>query len=95
MIRYFEESNGNKYLTQVPTNESKDIMRKYEELWSEIRDLIKSKTKNSDGYDEKYMKIKSNWDNELHLNKTIDISSMIIAVRAVLPENEKYYSNVF
>ena len=95
MIRYFEESNGNKYLTQVPTNESKDIMRKYEELWSEIRDLIKSKTKNSDGYDEKYMKIKSNWDNELHLNKTIDISSMIIAVRAVFPENEKYYSNVF
>ena len=29
------------------------------------------------------MKIKSNWDNELPLNQTIDISIMIIVVRAV------------
>ena len=29
---YFEEINGNKYLTPVPTNESKDkIKKKYEE----------------------------------------------------------------
>ena len=33
---YFEEINKNKYLTLVPTNESKGII-KYEELWSKIR----------------------------------------------------------
>ena len=53
---YFEEINGNKYLTLVPTNENKE--KKYEELWSKIRDLIRSITKNSDDYYEKYMKIK-------------------------------------
>ena len=42
---YFEEINGKKYLTLAPTNESKEITRKYEELWSEIRDLITSITK--------------------------------------------------
>ena len=47
----------------VPTNERKKI-KKYEELWSKIRDLIRSITKNSDDYDEKYMKIKLNsYDN--------------------------------
>ena len=45
---YFEEINKNKYLTLVPTNESKEIMKKYEELWSKTRDLIRSITKNSD-----------------------------------------------
>ena len=35
---YFEEINGNEYLTLVLTNESKGIRKKYEELWSKIRD---------------------------------------------------------
>ena len=43
---YFEEINGNKYLTLVSTIESKEIIKKYEELWSKIRDLIRSITKN-------------------------------------------------
>ena len=41
----------------VPTNESKEKIKKYEELWSKIRDLIKSVTKKSNDYDEKYIKI--------------------------------------
>ena len=40
--------------------------------------LMRSITKNSDNYDEKYMKIKFNWDNELPLNRTIEIPSMSI-----------------
>ena len=92
---YFEEINGNKYLTLVPTNENKEKIKKYEELWSKIRDLIRSITKNSDDYDEKYMKIKFNSDDELPLNKMIEIPSMIIVVRAVFHENNKYYPQVF
>ena len=58
----FEENNGNKYLTVVPINESKEINKKYEELWIEIGDLIRLVTKNSDDYDGKYMKNKFNSD---------------------------------
>ena len=54
----YEEINGDKYLSLVPTNENKDKIKKYEELWSKIRDLIRSMTKNSGDYDEKHMKIK-------------------------------------
>ena len=38
---YSEEVNGNKYLMPVPANESKEKIKKYEELCSKIRDLIR------------------------------------------------------
>ena len=45
-------------------------MKEYEELWIKIRDLIRSITKNLDDYDEKYMKIEFDPDDNLPLNKT-------------------------
>ena len=35
---YFEEINGNKYLTLDPNNERKEKIKKYEDLWIKIRD---------------------------------------------------------
>ena len=36
-----EEINRKKYLTLVPANESKEKRKKYKELWSKIRYLIR------------------------------------------------------
>ena len=69
MNGYFEEIDINKSLTLVSSNESKEVIKKYEEMWSKIRDLTSSITKYWDNYDEKYMKIKFNFDNELPLNR--------------------------
>ena len=93
MNGYNEEINGDKYLTL--TNESKEKAKKYEELWIKIRCLIRSIIKNSDDYDEKYTKIKFNLDDELPLNKKIEIPSMTIVVRAISVKNNKYYPQVF
>ena len=60
-----------------------------------IRDLIRPMTKSSDDCDEKYMKIKLNTDYKLPLNKTIEIPTMIIVVRANFLESNKYYPQVF
>ena len=68
--------------------------KNYGKLWIKIRDLIRLITKNSDDYDQKCMKIKFNSDNELTLNKMIKIPSIIIVVRAVLHENNKYYPQI-
>ena len=62
---------------------------------SKIKDLIRSIAKSSDDYQEKYMKIKSNSHDELPLNKTIEIPSMIIIPRAVFHENNKHYPHLF
>ena len=65
-----------------------------EQLWIKINDLIRSVTKQSDDYDEKYIKIKFYLDDELPLNKTIEIPVMIIVVTAIFYEN-KYYPHIF
>ena len=41
------------------------------------------------------MKIKFNLDDELPLNKAVEILSMIIVVRAVFNENNKHYPQIF
>ena len=65
---YFEEIIGKKYLTIVSTNESTDKIKKYEESWNKIRDLIRSVTKKLDDYNEQFIKTKLNSDNKLSLN---------------------------
>ena len=91
---YFEEINENKYPTLVPINESKEKIKKYEELWIKIRDLIRSKSKSSDDYDEKYIKIKYDSDDNLPLNEMVEVPMVTIVVRAVFHGNIKYYPQV-
>ena len=43
-------------MTLVPIDESKGTLKMYEKLWSQIRDLTRSVTENSENYDEKYLK---------------------------------------
>ena len=57
--------------------------------------LIRSITKNSDDYDVKHMNIKFDSDDDLHLNKTIEIPIVTLVIRAVFHENNKYYTQVF
>ena len=67
----------------------------YEELWIKIKNLIRSITKSVDDYDEKYMKIKIDSDENLPLNKTLEIPLMTLVVRAIFHKNNKYYPQVF
>ena len=90
---YFEEIDKSKYLTLVSTNKSKE--KKYEELWSKIRDFIRSIAKSFVDHDEKYIRIKFNLDDELPLNKTIEVSTLTIVVRATFLGNNNYYPQVF
>ena len=92
---YIEENHGNKYLTLVPTDKSKYILEKYEELWTKIRHLIRSKANNSDDYDEKYMKIKFDSNDHLPLKKLLEFHNMIIFVRFVFHDDNKCYLQVF
>ena len=69
MNGYFKQIIKSKCLTLIPTNGSKEKIKKYEEMHSKIRDLIRSITKNLDDYDEKYIKMKFNPDNKLPLTR--------------------------
>ena len=49
----------------VHTSKGKGTPKKYWELWKKIKGHITSLNIKSDNYDEKYMKIKFNSDNDL------------------------------
>ena len=53
---YSRENNGNKYLTLFPTDESKDTLKRYEELWSKST-FHTSRLHNLENYNEKYRKL--------------------------------------
>ena len=52
-------------------------------------------SENSNDHDDKYMKIKFDSNDEIPLNKTIEIPRMIIVVGAVFHVNGKYYPSDF
>ena len=92
---YFEEINGSKYLMLIPTNESKEKIKKYKALRNKIKNLIRIITKKSNDYDEKYMKIKFGTDDELTLNKIIKFPIITKVLRAVFHENNEYFPQFF
>ena len=54
-----------------------------------------SKLNNLDDCEEKYMKNKSNSDENLPLKKTLELYDMIIVVRSVFHESNKNYPQAF
>ena len=91
---YIEESDGNNYLTLVSTDESKDTLKKCEQLWDKIRKIIRSIANNLNIYDEKYVKIKFNsgwW----FISKQNAKTSYIGNKDEDNYEGKKYYPRVF
>ena len=52
-------------------------------------------TRNPGDYVEKYIKVKVDSDDELHLNKTIEIPTVAIVVRDIFIKNNKHNPQVF
>ena len=75
-------------------DESKDILRHYEELWKKVRDIIRSLTNNSHNYDENDRKFKLISDDDLLLKKAPDFDGIIIVVTFVFKSNKKYCPQV-
>ena len=87
MNQYTEEHNRNKHLILVHTDESKESLKKYEELWKKIKDLLRSINNNSDDYVAKFIKMLINLDDDLPLIKTLELHNIIIIARSVFHDD--------
>ena len=67
-------------MTLVSTEESKDTLKKHEELRNKIKDLIRLITNNPDNYDKKYKKIKFHSDDYLPLKKCYNHGHNILII---------------
>ena len=86
---YVKEKNGNKYVTVVSTDNNKEVLIKHTELWDKIKHLIECNSIKSAEYEKDFMKIKFNSDDNLPLNKVLNLHNMTIVIRSVFQEDGK------
>ena len=86
---FFKENNGEKYLIT-------DLTEKYEEVFSRIRSEIQ--TINSGEklfYEEDYVKIGVNSDDNVPLNKNLKFPSLMIIIRCICQNGTKLYPQIY
>ena len=90
------QKNGSKYLDFDSTDENKEVLKKYTELWDGIKNEIE--TINSDKKDEYgkiFTKIKFNTHDNLPLNKPLKLHMLTIILRCIFEEDGKLYPQLY
>ena len=93
---YIEEDNGNKFIVFDSTDENKEVLKKYTELWDGIKNEIETINGGKKGeYGKGFMKIKFNTDDNLPLSKLLKLHLLIIIVRCIFEEDGKFYPQLY
>ena len=93
---FIEEKNGSKYLSIALTDSNNDVLAKFAEVWSRIKDQIKKINNGSVGkYGKDYIKIKFDSDDNLPLNKIPKFRVLTIIIRNIFEKDGKYYPQIF
>ena len=92
---YIEEQGVNKYLGFDSTDENKKLLKKYNDVFDGIMGKIKKVSNGECDYENDYMKIKFNSDDDLPLKKPLKFHLMTITIRSVFKEDGKLYPQVF
>ena len=92
---YIEDKGINKYLIFNSTDENKELLKNYNNVFNGIRNKIKEINNNECDYEKDYLKIKFNSDDDLPLNKLLKFRLMTITIRHVFEEDGKFYPQVF
>ena len=80
---HFEEKGGDKCLIISPKNG--DTKQRYQKVFDRLKEIIKKINDYSQPikYDDNYMKIKFNTDDNIPLNKIIYLSTITITIRGI------------
>ena len=72
-----------------------DILRKFTNIWKSIRDKIEENTDDIAQYDNIYMKIKSESNDNLPTDNTINMHQVTVIIRLVFQRNKKLYPQIY
>ena len=95
MNGYIEEKDSNKYLVFDSTDENKELLKKYNDVFNEIMSKIREIDDDWLEYAKDYMKIKFSSDDNLPLNKSLKFHLMTITIRCVFSEDNKLCPQLF
>ena len=92
---YIEEKGVNKSLVFDSTDENKELLKKYSDIFNGIRNKIKEVSSDECDYKNDFMKTKFNSDDNLPLSRPWKFHNMTITIRSVFEEDGKIYPQVF
>ena len=92
---YIEDKGINKYLVFNSTDENKELLKNYNNVFNGIRNKIKEINNNECDYEKDCLKIKFNSDDDLPLNESLKFRLMTKTIRHVFEEDGKFYPQVF
>ena len=92
---YIEKSGENRYLIFASTEKNRIMLENYTELWREIKEQIEliSGEKVSK-YSKDFMKIKFKTNDDLQLNKIMNIPICVITVSSIFKEDGEYHPQI-
>ena len=91
-----KKKNEIKYLVLDNVNENKEVSKKYEEFWEDVKKEIETINGGEKiEYGKDYMKIRFESNDDLRLNKPIKLRLLTIIIRPVFSENGKFYPQLF
>ena len=95
LYAYTEKSGENGYLIFASTEKNKIMMKNYRELWDEIKEQIELITGDKViKYSKDFMKIRFTTNDDLPLNKIINIPVCIVLVSSIFKEDNECHPQV-
>ena len=93
---FIEEKEGDKFSSIASTDRNSEGLKKYSEVWNGIKDSIEKINDDELGeYDKDCMKIKFNSDDDIPLNKELNVPIVTIIIRNIFEKDGKYYPQIF
>ena len=88
MDGFIEEKNGDKYLNIALTDRNSEVLKKYSEVWNEIKNCIEKINDIELGeYDKDFMKIKFSSDDHIPLNKLLYFLTITVIIRNIFEKD--------
>ena len=91
---YIKEINENKYLIFRSVDEIKELLKKYNDVFNGIIVKIEEVSNDECDYEKGYMEIKFNSDDDLPLNKPLNVHNTTVTISSVFKEDGKLYPQV-
>ena len=91
MIGHFEEKNENKYLVLDDVDENKEVSKKYEEVWEDVKKEIETINGGEKiEYGKDYTKVRLKCNDDLPLNKPMKLRLLTKIIRYVISEDRQF-----
>ena len=85
----------NKYLVFDSTDENKELLKKYNNVFDGIMCKIKEVDDSERDYENDHMKIKFNSNDDLPLKKPLKFHLITLTIKSVIEEDGKLYPQIF